>query len=199
MRTGSQKVLLALLVVYGSLGCSGGRRDAAGISNGTVVTAAPPPPPPAPPAPPPTNTTTTTASDAVTAALALINQSRAEQGQAPVTLDEVLTACALRHAQDQAACADNDVSKAGSCAHASFINGDTCGARSENQGYAPNVTTANQSAAFEAIHQGMMSEGPPPAGSFNHFSNIVDPQATKVGLGLYIAPNGTFWVTELFQ
>jgi len=124
--------------------------------------------------------------------LGIINQSRAQYGAPPVTLDTVNGPCARRHAMDLAACSNNGIANAGPCMHKDFIMGDRCGAANENQG----VGVGDNDPQFLAIHNSMMSEGPPPAGQQNHFSTITNPSFTTVAVAEYIDPNGNFWLSE---
>ncbi len=132
-------------------------------------------------------------------ALTVLNQSRAQFGASPLTLDATLSACALRHAQDVAACSNFGLSGFSACAHNDFKAGDTCGANAENQGVASSVTTSTEDSAFDSINTSMMSEGPPPPGQDNHFLNITNPSYTTCGVGLFIDMNGNLWVSEEFK
>jgi uncharacterized protein YkwD len=183
------KVALLLAGFAAALGCGGGGHH--GGYSGTSPTGTGP-----------TTSTTTgalTADPHYQAALSLLNQSRSQHGSPPVVLDELLCECALRHAQDLAACSNNSISGFSGCAHKDFNSGDRCGAGSENQGIATGITSASEDSGFATIHNGMMSEGPPPQGQINHYSNIIDPTRTAVGVGLYIDPNGNLWVSEEFK
>src|SRR5262249_20119854 len=123
---------------------------------------------------------------------ALINQSRAKYGLNPVTLDTANGACALRHAQDIWACANGQISMFSPCSHKDFNSGDRCNCTAENQG----VATADNDPGFLAIHTQMMNEGPPPAGTINHFWVITNPNFKTVALGEYVDSKGVLWVSE---
>jgi hypothetical protein len=125
-------------------------------------------------------------------AIGLINASRAQYNLNPVVLDAPDGACALRHASDCEACANGSMSNFAACAHKDFIAGDTCTCSSENQG----VAGGPNDPAFAAIHQAMMSEGPPPAGQINHFWVITNPTYTSVALGEFVDSNGVVWISE---
>jgi hypothetical protein len=129
-------------------------------------------------------------------ALDAINASRAMYGANPVTLDVADCACALRHATDVANCANFMLSGFTACAHADFKSGDTCHCTAENQGVS---TDTDEDAAFQAIHDQMMAEGPPPAGQINHFYNITNPRSTQVAIGEYVDSNGTLWVSTEYR
>ena len=144
-------------------------------------------------------TNTGTTDPHVQNALNVLNQSRAQFGAAPLTLDTNLNSCALRHAQDVASCSNFSLSGFAACAHNDFKAGDTCGANAENQGVASNVTISDEDSAFDSINASMMSEGPPPPGQDNHFLNITNPSYTKLGVGLFIDMNGNLWVSEEFK
>jgi uncharacterized protein YkwD len=128
-------------------------------------------------------------------ALNLINASRATAGLPPLAYDPAMSSCALRHSQDLYGCTGGDMTQSPNCMHKDAINGDTCGASAENQG----VATGDEDSAFQQVHQGMMNEGPPPPGQSNHYSNIMSPTFTAVGLGLDVDPNGVLWVSEEFR
>jgi hypothetical protein len=129
----------------------------------------------------------------LTYALNAINASRAQYGLPPVTLDVADCACALRHATDFANCSNLDPNQAGPCAHKDYIGGDLCNASNETQGVAGGQAEDQN---FQTIHDGMMAEGPPPAGQQNHFSTITSASLTQVAIGEYLDANGTLWVSE---
>jgi hypothetical protein len=135
----------------------------------------------------------------ILAALAVLNQSRASVGSAPLTVDASLCSCALQHASDCAACAGFSINNFGTCAHGDFKAGNTCGATAENQGIQTGVDSTTEDAAFQGINSAMMAEGPPPAGQDNHWLNITNPSETAVGIGLFIDMNGNLWVSEEFR
>jgi hypothetical protein len=125
-------------------------------------------------------------------ALYLINQSRAQHGLPAVSLDTANGPCALRHAQDVWACAGGAFASFGPCSHNDFKKGDNCNCLAENQG----ISTADNDAGFAAIHAQMMAEGPPPAGSYNHYWVITNPSYTTVAIGEYVDSSGQLWVSE---
>jgi hypothetical protein len=70
------------------------------------------------------------------------------------------------------------------CAHQDFRMGDTCGGWAENEG----GSYGEIDSAFQESFDQMMAEGPPPPGQDNHYLNIMNPQETAVGIGIYVHP-----------
>ncbi|HZV01709.1 MAG TPA: CAP domain-containing protein [Planctomycetota bacterium] len=125
-----------------------------------------------------------------------INQDRAGGGLGPLTLDASLTAVAQQHTVDFANCSNLNPLVNANCAHQDFAAGNTGGAFSENQGWA---LSTNQVAAFNTVETAMMQEGAPPTGQDNHYANIMDPNRTKVGIGIVTDPAGYTYMTEDFE
>jgi hypothetical protein len=124
--------------------------------------------------------------------LGIINQSRAQYGAPPVTLDVADGPCAAKHASDLWSCCGGNGANFATCMHQDFINGSTCTCNYETQGQA----SGDNDPAFLIIHQGMMAEGPPPAGQMNHFSTITDPALTTVAIAEYVDSQGQVWLSE---
>jgi hypothetical protein len=125
-----------------------------------------------------------------------INQDRAGGGLSPLTLDTGLTAVAQQHTVDFANCSNLNPLVNANCAHQDFAAGNTGGAFSENQGWA---LSTNQVQAFNTIETSMMQEGAPPSGQDNHYANIMDPNRTKVGIGIVTDSAGYTYMTEDFE
>ncbi|MBI3725758.1 CAP domain-containing protein [bacterium] len=163
-----------LAVACGAMGCGG---HGGGGSGGTAAVAAPAPAP-----------------DHMSYALGLINTARAQHGAGPLALDSGLNTVAMRHAQDLAALSASVGFAA--AAHHDFNAGDTGGATAECQGVA---SGGDQDADFKVTFDLMMAEGPPPAGQINHYSILMDPNETLIGIGLFFDSSQTLWVSEEFK
>jgi hypothetical protein len=124
--------------------------------------------------------------------LGIINQSRAQYGAPPVALDAPDGPCAAKHASDLWACCGGNMSSFSTCMHQDFMNGDVCNCYYETQG----VGQGDNDPAFLTVHQGMMAEGPPPAGQQNHFSTITDPTLSTVAIAEYVDSQGQVWISE---
>jgi hypothetical protein len=124
--------------------------------------------------------------------LGLINESRAQYGLNPVSLDQPDGACALRHAQDCWACANGQLANFSTCAHGDFKSGDTCTCASENQGCGMGANDP----VFQGVHEAMMAEGPPAPGYVNHFWVITNPSYTTVAISEYSDLSGNVWISE---
>lgn len=115
--------------------------------------------------------------------LALINQARAANGLAPLTLDQRLSAAAVGHSTDMAC--NHFVNHSGS-------NGSTWYDRISVQGYAYGRATEN-------IYVGNPQFGGTPQGAFDwwmnsqvHRDNILDPQVTEIGIGYVFSAASEF-------
>lgn len=164
-----------------------GTRDADGnrvTATWTFTTKAPPAAPPAatapmlpgPPAPAPP-----ASGDAVAFALSQINTARAAYGFAPVRLDAAVSAVASAHAWDQA--------RNGYFSHNS-LNGMTPRQRLQAAGIPFSASGENQCyysglgpiGTLSWCQAQFMAE--PYPGGWNHIGNILDPQYTRVGIGI---------------
>jgi hypothetical protein len=100
----------------------------------------------------------------------------------------------MRHAQDLAALSAQIGFSA--AAHHDFLSGDTGGATAECQGEA---SGSDQDADFKITFDLMMAEGPPPTGQVNHYSILMNPSETLIGIGLFFDSTQTLWVSEEFK
>lgn len=116
--------------------------------------------------------------------LTLLNQSRRENGLAPLTLDPTLRDVARAHSEE--------MFRLGYFAHDSPVSGSPFArmkaagvsdpAMGENLSYAPSV---------EVAERGLMR-------SPGHRANILSPDFSKVGIGVVVAPNGSKMFTQDF-
>lgn len=116
--------------------------------------------------------------------LTLLNQSRRENGLAPLTLDPTLRDVARAHSEE--------MFRLGYFAHDSPVSGSPFArmkaagvndpAMGENLAYAPSVDVAER---------GLMR-------SPGHRANILSPDFSKVGIGVVVAPNGSKMFTQDF-
>jgi uncharacterized protein YkwD len=135
----------------------------------TSTRSAPVVPPPAP------------SGDAAAYAVAQINASRAAYGFGPVVLDGAISAVAYAHAYDQAA--------NGYFSHTG-LNGSTRDSRLQAGGISYSWSGENACylvgrsviATLDWCHAAFMSE--PYPGQFNHIANVLNPNATRVGVGI---------------
>ena len=118
---------------------------------------------------------------------------RALRGLPLFTLDPALTACALRHSVNWDAASQNKITNAAITAHQDFRLGDRCGALAENQG----VGQGPIDPAFKTVFESMMSEGEPQPGGCNHYGNLMNPNYTRIGIGIH-EDAGNVWITEMF-
>lgn len=171
----SALVLLLLGAIAAGCGSTSGHGSAAYQGGGSVSAAA-------------------TAQSYTDYGLSLVNDARAAQGLPLLILDSGLSAVAVRHSNELAA--STPVSGFAASAHQAFLAGDTGGATAENQGYwGPGA----QDADFKTIFDQMMAEGPPAAGTINHYSNIMNPAARLIGIGVLYDATQTLWVSEEFE
>ena len=119
--------------------------------------------------------------DGAAYAVAQINASRAAYGFGPVVLDGAISAVAYAHAYDQAA--------NGYFSHTG-LNGSTRDSRLRAGGISYSWSGENQCylvgrsviATLDWCHAAFMSE--PYPGQFNHIANVLNPNATRVGVGI---------------
>lgn len=139
-----------------------------------------------PPTAMPTNTVNMTIDPLQQHLLDLLNGTRATVGSAPLRLDKTLSDCALSHAKAMAA--------KGSIYH--DLANDVCDGspyKGENVGMA----TGNGTEPLDTMHNMMVAEkdnptqDPPP----NHYTIMIDPKYTHVGLGIYF-DGTTTWISE---
>ena len=144
-----------------------------------TTTAAPAPPPAAPapvPVPPPSP-----AGSLADYAVSQINASRAAYGFGPVVLDGAISAVAYSHAYDQAV--------NGYFSHTG-LNGSTRDSRLRAGGISFSWSGENQcylvgrtaQATLDWCHAQFMAE--PYPGHWNHIANVLNPNATRVGVGI---------------
>jgi uncharacterized protein YkwD len=119
--------------------------------------------------------------DGAAYAVAQINASRAAYGFGPVVLDGAISAVAYAHAYDQAA--------NGYFSHTG-LNGSTRDSRLQAGGISYSWSGENQCylvgrsviATLDWCHGAFMAE--PYPGQFNHIANVLNPNATRVGVGI---------------
>lgn len=129
--------------------------------------------------------------------LAMLNSERAAHGRPALTTSSKLINSA--HAHNLAMAADNEMSHQlpgeavlGDRVLAAGYNFHYAG---ENIGYNSDMTLAGA----KLLEQMMYDEGPPPAGTVNHYSNIVSGQYKNVGIDIYMDnAHHKLWITEDF-
>lgn len=139
-------------------------------------------PTPAPtPAPAPVIPPAAPASSAAGYAVNLINASRAAYGFGPVVLDDTISAVAYAHAYDQAVNGYfSHTGLDGSTRESRLIAGGVSfGWSAENQCY---LVGRSPEATLDWCHAQFMAE--PYPGHWNHIANVLDPRATRVGVGI---------------
>ena len=145
--------------------------------NAPTTAPAPPPVAPAPvPVPPPSP-----AGSLADYAVSQINASRAAYGFGPVVLDGAISAVAYSHAYDQAV--------NGYFSHTG-LNGSTRDSRLRAGGISFSWSGENQcylvgrtaQATLDWCHAQFMAE--PYPGHWNHIANVLNPNATRVGVGI---------------
>ncbi len=126
-----------------------------------------------------------------------INEYRAREGLAPLTLDARLSAFALEGSRE---------SKAGGPAHGHIAHaskaeldqaGFTKGFWAENQGWSSRAAadpTANEEKLIAGLLQGMMNEGP----GGGHHDNILSKGARRLGVGIIMDADGGITMTNDF-
>ena len=125
-----------------------------------------------------------------------LNAYRAQNGAAALTLDAQLSQFALVGSMqlEQTSVAHGhfmDAANSGALWNEGF-----CHTAGENQ--APGWSAANVNATIDDVLAQMMAEGPGAPGKPNHHDNIIDPQFTRVGIGLVIDV-GKLWLTNDFS
>jgi uncharacterized protein YkwD len=125
-----------------------------------------------------------------------LNMYRAQNGAGALVLDAQLMQFALDGSQ---ALHDSGIP------HQHFMDASASGAlwtsgfcRTAGENQAPGWSATNENATIDQILAQMMAEGPAPPGKSNHHDNIIDPQFTRVGIGLLIDA-GKLWLTNDFS
>jgi RNA polymerase sigma factor (sigma-70 family) len=153
-----------------------------------------------------TTTTTTQAAEPVRVAtpeervLALINETRAEQGLPPLTVDPALVTAADRHTR---AMMSNGCGLSHQCPGESGLGERSTAAGvkwssvAENVGMGGPVKDAVESISKMALNltQGMIDEKPPNDG---HRKNILSRSSTRIGIVVLRDAKGTVWMTHDF-
>ncbi len=121
----------------------------------------------------------------------MINQERQERELSPLVLDPVLTKVAREHSRDMAA---RDYFGHLAPAPAPTTPLDRYAAalgRKPEEVVGENIGRAGQP-VMAMIHACMMD-------SPEHKANIVDAEYIRVGVGIYVLPDGKVWITEMFR
>ncbi|MDR3709865.1 MAG: CAP domain-containing protein [Capsulimonadaceae bacterium] len=135
-------------------------------------------------------------SDEELALFNLINEDRTSQGLRPVTLDPDLVAIARAHSRDMSdrKYFDHYAPSPGPVTpmdrYLAFLGRRPEYAMVGENIYYRSVTDLMDQTANQADAAFMNSPG--------HRANILQPRFTKAGVGFFRAPNGQFWVTEMF-
>jgi hypothetical protein len=120
------------------------------------------------------------------------NRYRAQHGKAPVARSAQLEAFAAEGAREdhQAQRAHGPFSRTG--------GGGLSFAENECPGWSGwSVAEGGVVGVMRECFTSMMNEGPPPAGSFNHYSNMLG-EHTTLGCGIYLPGDGTVTVVQDF-
>ena len=131
--------------------------------------------------------------------IAAINTERARQGEGALTLDPLLTETARTHCQEMCRL-DYFEHESPTAALRTPLDRYLSSLRAWGEGephtalvgeniFYCSVTNAAYNVAY--AHQSLMA-------SPGHRANILNPEFTKVGVGLYRDAQGRFWVTEMF-
>ena len=131
--------------------------------------------------------------------VAAINTERTSRGLEPLALDPELTEAACAHSREMSALnyfahrspTPGEATPADRYLEELRVSGEAQPGRAlvgENIFFA-SVTNAVYNAGY--AHQSLMA-------SPSHRKNILEPRFTKVGVGVYRDPQGSFWVTEMF-
>ena len=126
--------------------------------------------------------------------LDLINQSRLQNGLAPLAMDDALRRLARARASDMSARGYfSHISPDGTSPFDLMkAEGVAFSAAAENIASASGYRTGSD--VVRSSHGGMMAETPPADG---HRKNILDPNLHKVGIGVYTGKNGkTYYVCD---
>lgn len=126
----------------------------------------------------------------------LINEDRAAQGLSVLALDPDLTAIARSHSKDMydRHYFDHYAPSPGPVTpmdrYLAFLGHRPSFAMVGENIYYRSITDVPEQTANQAEAAFMNSPG--------HRANILQPRFTKAGVGFYRAPNGQYWVTEMF-
>jgi uncharacterized protein YkwD len=128
------------------------------------------------------------------AALGMINRSRQENGAGPVAMDPAVQQVARSHARDMATRGFFGHSNPEGAQPWDRLSAAGIGysVMAENIGWSQNYGSAAD--GVRTNHQSMMAERPPNDG---HRVNILNPRITRIGIGVFTAPDGkVYYVTD---
>lgn len=136
------------------------------------------------------------ASDVQSAVLSSINKERASKGLSPVQVDSAVASIAAKRAQEISKnfthydANGNELYKTYLHAQTSYLS------QGENISLDPWVGLHSSAELANSIMDSFRAEGV--SSTWNHYSAIINPNATKVGVGVVVAQDGTIYTVEDF-
>lgn len=124
-----------------------------------------------------------------------VNQDRIANNRDPVTWNDALAQAAYKHSVEMSTCGMSHQCpgepKLGQRISNEGVSWSTCG---ENVGWSSGYGSTWK--GVEANQNSMMAEVPPDDG---HLQNMLNPDFTSMGIGIFVAPDGKVWLTQDFM
>jgi uncharacterized protein YkwD len=127
--------------------------------------------------------------------LATLNQYRAQHGVTALVLDDRLSEFSLTASRELQASSQPHGYFEAQLSSGAIWNQGFCHSAGENETAPGWNVGSNEDSTVDKVLQEMMDEGP----GGGHYENIVNPQFVRVGVGIIVASNGSFYLSNDFS